>query len=248
MLSKKYDASIVGLYILDVLGRPVSKIPDGGSVEFIEELRLTDAGTAGGTIIDCAKLGLNTLAVGAVGNDEKADFVISVLEKFGADVSAFQRIEGVPTSSTILNIRPNGERPALHLRGASDHFLPPKKEDFNIYNCIVLHLGGTGLLNKMDGPSSVKLLKEAKENGCVTTFDLIATNDDTINIVKPLLPYIDYFMPSIEEARDLSQLSEPKEIAKFFMDNGATSCVFTMGEEGSVFISKDASFEFRGNW
>ena len=29
MLSKKYDASIVGLYILDVLGRPVSKIPDG---------------------------------------------------------------------------------------------------------------------------------------------------------------------------------------------------------------------------
>ena len=40
MLSKKYDASIVGLYILDVLGRPVSKIPDGGNVEFIEELRV----------------------------------------------------------------------------------------------------------------------------------------------------------------------------------------------------------------
>ena len=73
MLSKKYDASIVGLYILDVLGRPVSKIPDGGNVEFIEELRLTVAGTAGGTIIDCAKLGLNTLAVGAVGNEQSFD-------------------------------------------------------------------------------------------------------------------------------------------------------------------------------
>ena len=127
MTSKKYDASIVGLYILDVLGRPISKIPDGGNVEFIEELRLTVAGTAGGTIIDCAKLGLKTLAVGAVGNDEKADFVVSVLEKFGVDVSAFQRIEGVSTSSSLLNVRPNGERPALHLRGASDHFLPPKK-------------------------------------------------------------------------------------------------------------------------
>ena len=90
MLSRKYDASIVGLYILDVLGRPVTKIPEGGNVEFIEELRLTVAGTAGGTVIDCAKLGLKTLAVGAVGNDEKADFVISVLEKFGVDVSAFQ--------------------------------------------------------------------------------------------------------------------------------------------------------------
>ena len=56
---------------------------------------------------------------------------ISVLEKFGVDVSAFQRIEEAPTSSTILNIRPNGERPALHLRGASDYFLPPSKEKFN---------------------------------------------------------------------------------------------------------------------
>ena len=58
---------------------------------------------------------------------------ISVLEKFGVDVSAFQRIEEAPTSSTILNIRPNGERPALHLRGASDYFLPPSKEKFNIW-------------------------------------------------------------------------------------------------------------------
>jgi sugar/nucleoside kinase (ribokinase family) len=223
MSTKKYDASIVGLYILDVLGRPISKIPEGGNVEFIDELRLTVAGTAGGTIIDCAKLGLSTLAVGAVGNDEKADFVISVLEKFGVDVSAFQRIAGVPTSSSILNVRPNGERPALHLRGASDHFLPPSKEKFNIFDCKVLHLGGTGLLNKMDGPASVELLKEAKKNDCITTFDLIATNEETI---------------SIEEARDLSKLNDPKEIAKFFIDNGATNCVFTTGEEGSVFISE----------
>ena len=239
MLSRKYDASIVGLYILDVLGRPVTKIPEGGNVEFIDELRLTVAGTAGGTVIDCAKLGLKTLAVGAVGNDEKADFVISVLEKFGVDVSAFQRIEEAPTSSTILNIRPNGERPALHLRGASDYFLPPSKEKFNIFDCNVLHLGGTGLLNKLDGPASVQLLKDAKENGCITTFDLIATNEETINIVKPLLPFIDYFMPSIEEARDLSQIKDPKEIAKFFIDNGAKNCIFTMGDEGSVFISKE---------
>ena len=92
-------------------------------------------------------------------------------------------------------------------------------EKLDIFDCKVFHLGGTGLLKKLDGSVSVELLKDAKENGCITTFDLIATNDDTINIVKPLLPYIDYFMPSIEEARDLSQLSEPKEIAKFFTWN-----------------------------
>jgi Sugar kinases, ribokinase family len=121
-MQKKYDTTVLGLYVLDILGRPVSKIPEGGNLAYIEELRLTVAGTAGGTVVDCAKLGVSTLGVGAVGDDEKADFVISTLKKFGVDTAGFERLKGIPTSSTILNIRPNGERPALHLRGACDHF------------------------------------------------------------------------------------------------------------------------------
>ena len=237
MSSKKYDATIVGLVVLDVLGRPIEKIPEGGNLEYIEELRLTVAGTAGGTVIDCAKLGLSTLGVGAVGDDEKADFVISTLEKFGVDTSGFERLKGIPTSSTILNIRTNGERPALHLRGACDHFLPPPKDKINIFDCNVFHLGGTGLLKKLDGPVSVQLLKDAKEKGCITTWDLIGATEQTINIVKPLLPHIDYFMPSIEEASLMSGLNDPKDVGKFYLDNGAKNCVFTMGGEGSLFIN-----------
>ena len=209
----------------------------------IDELRLTVAGTAGGTIIDCAKLGLSTLAVGAVGDDEKADFVVSVLEKFGADTAGFERIKGVPTSSTILNIRPNGERPALHLRGACDYFMPPNKEKLNIFDCKVFHLGGTGLLKKLDGSASVELLKDAKENECITTWDLIGATESTIDIVKPLLPHIDYFMPSIEEASIMCGLDDPKDIAKYYLDNGVTNCVLTMGGEGSLFVNKDETIK-----
>ena len=237
-MPKKYDTTVLGLVVLDILGRPVSKIPDGGNLAYIDELRLTVAGTAGGTVIDCAKLGVSTLGVGAVGDDEKADFVISTLEKFGVDTIGFERLKGIPTSSTILNIRTNGERPALHLRGACDHFLPPPKDKINIFDCNVFHLGGTGLLKKLDGPVSVQLLKDAKENGCITTWDLIGATEQTINIVKPLLPYIDYFMPSIEEACIMSGLNDPKDVGKFYLDNGAKNCVFTMGEEGSFFINK----------
>lgn len=243
MSPKKYDATIVGLYVLDILGRPVSEIPKGGDLAYIDELRLTVAGTAGGTIIDCAKLGLSTLAVGAVGDDEKADFVVSVLEKFGADTAGFERIKGVPTSSTILNIRPNGERPALHLRGACDHFLPPNKEKLDIFDCKVFHLGGTGLLKKLDGSVSVELLKDAKENGCITTWDLIGATESTIDIVKPLLPHIDYFMPSIEEASIMCGLDDPNDIAKYYLDNGVTNCVLTMGGEGSLFVNKDETIK-----
>ena len=243
MSAKKYDATIVGLYVLDILGRPVSEIPKGGDLAYIDELRLTVAGTAGGTIIDCAKLGLSTLAVGAVGDDEKADFVVSVLEKFGVDTAGFERIQGVPTSSTILNIRPNGERPALHLRGACDYFLPPNKEKLDIFDCKVFHLGGTGLLKKLDGSVSVELLKEAKEKDCITTWDLIGATESTINIVKPLLPHIDYFMPSIEEASIMCGLDDPMDIAKFYLDNGVKNCVLTMGGEGSLFVNKDETIK-----
>lgn len=83
----RYDVSVIGLYILDVLGRPVTRIPDRGNVEFIEEIRLTVAGTAGGTVVDTAKLGLKSLAVGAVGDDEKADWVLLTLNKHGVDIS-----------------------------------------------------------------------------------------------------------------------------------------------------------------
>ena len=119
----------------------------------------------------------------------------------------------MPTSSTILNIRPNGERPALHLRGACDYSLPPEKEKVDIYDCKVFHLGGTGLLKKLDGPISVDILKEAQNRNCITTWDLIGATEDTATIVEPLLPHIDYFMPSIEEASIMCGLDNPEDIA-----------------------------------
>jgi sugar/nucleoside kinase (ribokinase family) len=237
----RYDVSVIGLYILDVLGRPVARIPDRGNVDFIEEIRLTVAGTAGGTVVDTAKLGLRSLAVGAVGDDEKADWVLLTMQKHGIDTSAMQRLSGVPTSATILNVRPNGDRPALHVRGASDHFdVSPSMYD-QVFDAPIIHLGGTGLLKKLDGSASVTLLREAKSRGRTVTFDLIAASAETLEIVAPLLPYIDYFMPSIEEAKDMSGQKTAEDCAKFYLDKGASCCVFTLGGEGAFYAHRDGT-------
>jgi sugar/nucleoside kinase (ribokinase family) len=237
----RYDVSVIGLYILDVLGRPVARIPDRGNVDFIEEIRLTVAGTAGGTVVDTAKLGLRSLAVGAVGDDEKADWVLLTMQKHGIDTSAMQRLSGVPTSATILNVRPNGDRPALHVRGASDHFdVSPSMYD-QVFDAPIIHLGGTGLLKKLDGSASVTLLREAKSRGRTVTFDLIAASAETLGIVAPLLPYIDYFMPSIEEAKDMSGQKTAEDCAKFYLDKGASCCVFTLGGEGAFYAHGDGT-------
>ncbi|MDZ5700118.1 sugar kinase [Chelativorans sp. M5D2P16] len=236
-----HDVSVVGLYILDVLGRPVNAIPEGGNVEFIDEIRLTVAGTAGGTVVDCAKLGLGCLAVGAVGDDEKADWMLATMRGHGIDVSAMQRLEGVPTSATILNVRANGERPALHARGASDHFDVPADAYDLALGAPIVHLGGTGLLRRLDGEPSRVLLQEAKKRGRTVTFDLIAADAGTAAIVEPLLPHIDYFMPSIEEAMVMSGRKSAPEAADHFLDKGATCCVFTLGGEGAFYAHADGT-------
>ncbi len=237
----RHDVSVIGLYILDILGRPVTRIPERGGVDFIEEIRLTVAGTAGGTVIDTAKLGLRSLAVGAVGDDEKADWVLMTMQKHGIDTSAMQRIPGVPTSATILNIRPNGERPALHVRGASDHFDVAPADYDRVLDAPIIHLGGTGLLKKLDGAASLALLRQAKARGRTVTFDLIAANAETAKMVLPLLPHIDYFMPSIEEAREMSGQTTEEDCARFYLDRGARACVFTLGGDGAFYAGADGT-------
>lgn len=236
-----HDVSVIGLYILDILGRPVDAIPAGGNVEFIDEIRLTVAGTAGGTVVDLAKLGLKCLAVGAVGDDEKADFMLATMERFGIDTSVMQRISGVPSSATILNVRRNGERPALHVRGASDHFDVAPADYERVFAPRIVHLGGTGLLKKLDGEPSRVLLEEAKRRGCTVTFDLLAAKNETLGLVKPLLPFVDYFMPSVEEAFAMSGQSSVEDAARFFLDQGVQCCVLTLGGDGAYYAHADGT-------
>ena len=61
----------IGVHIIDVLGRPVSEIPTGQNIALIDEIRVTVAGTAGGTAVDLAKLGADVSSMGATGDDER---------------------------------------------------------------------------------------------------------------------------------------------------------------------------------
>jgi sugar/nucleoside kinase (ribokinase family) len=54
------------------------------------------------------------------------------------------------------------------------------------------------------------------------------------------LPYIDYFMPNIEEASMISGLHDRRDMQRFFFDLGATTIIFKMGAEGSAIVTKKA--------
>lgn len=224
----------LGIHILDILGRPVNRIPPKQNVDLIDEIRLTVAGTAAGTSVDLAKLGCNVLAMGAIGEDAAGNFIVDTMNRYGIDTSSLVRKSGVQTSATMLPIRPNGERPALHVLGANAELT---LDDINwdaIAAAKVLHFGGTYLMPKLDGEPTAQILKFAKEHGVITTLDLIAIDrPDLLEVIEPALPYIDYFMPGLEEAQMISGRKNRLDIIKFFLDRGVTYTVFKMGENGS---------------
>ena len=69
--------------------------------------------------MDLAKLGARVLAVGALGDDLLGNIVVAAMARHGVDTSRLSRKRGVQTSATILPIRANGERPALHVPGVA---------------------------------------------------------------------------------------------------------------------------------
>lgn len=230
----------LGIHILDVLGRPVTAIPPGQNLALLEEIRVTVAGTAAGTSVALAKLGMQVTAMGALGQDEIAHMVVSIMQRYGIDTTSLVRKSGVQTSATMLPIRPNGERPALHVIGANGAFTLADVTWDAIAAANFLHVGGTSLMASFDGEPASHVVRFAKEHGLTTTWDFIGVpRDNLAAMIAYSLPYIDYFMPNIEEARMISGLHGRHEMQRYFMEHGAKTVIFKMGHEGSAITTRD---------
>lgn len=241
-----YDYVSMGFYTYDCLGWPFTEVPPGGGTVFIDELTLAVSGAAGTAAIAAAKMGLKTLAVGGVGQDIMADWVLARLKHFGVDTSGLQQMPGWKTSSSIVTTRADGSRPALHMKGATKDFFVTDAMFKDITDTTVFHIGGIGLTEAMDvhgedGSQNAKAMKAAKAAGAMTTVDVFAGSPKDLPAIAEVLPYTDYFMPSIEEAQALCGLTDYGDTAKFFFDMGVKACVLTLGGAGAYYHSVDGT-------
>ena len=118
----KFDYTSVGFYTFDCLGRPVTNIPPNADTYFVDEITMAVSGAAGAAAVVAAKNGLSVQAVGGVGHDDMGDWVLGKLGSFGIDVKLMERCSDAATSSSIVTTRPDGQRPALHMKGATGAF------------------------------------------------------------------------------------------------------------------------------
>jgi len=225
----------LGAHVLDILGRYVTHIPEGQGSVLLDEIRLAPAGSAAGTAVGLAKLGIEVATAGAVGNDALGDVLIRALNGFGVDTAHVVRKPGVQTSASILPIRPNGDRPALHAIGANAVYSIDDVPWALIESAAHLHLGGNDSMRGLGRDGAAQILRRARDGGATTSMDILSEGSPKLlAILKPCLPLVDWFMPNADQACKLTDSRTPEEAASRLLDLGVGGVVLTIGSDGSL--------------
>ena len=229
----------IGVHILDTHGAPVEYLPDGQNSLRIDQIRITPAGTAGGTAVDLSILGASVSTFGAVGSDEAGTFLRTLLQSRGVDTGGLITLAGAQTSSSILLIRPNGDRPALHVSGVNalvvwDDLTMPDFSDI-----AAVHMGGLDALASLDQDEALRIMEQARAAGTVISMDFQSGGPWLRSGLLGLLPGVDIFMPNIEQATALVGPGTPEQIAARLLAAGPRAVAVTLGEEGAIYMDAD---------
>jgi sugar/nucleoside kinase (ribokinase family) len=230
-------AVCIGVHVLDVLVRPVEAIPDGDGA-LVEEIRLTAAGSAGGTALVLARLGAEVRSAGAIGTDAAGDLLLALLAREGIDTSGLVRRDEAPTSASVLPISPSGDRPAWHVIGANGAF---GAEDVDLDAAAaadVVHLGGPEF---MGGEGAAKVLAHAREHGAVTCVDVLAPGDPgLLDWIAPALEHADYFVPNREQVLGFTGAADVAAGSRALLERGARCVIATLGGDGVLIDGEEA--------
>ena len=230
-------AVTMGVHVLDVLVRPVEAIPEGQGGELVEQIKVTAAGSAGGTALTLAKLGAEVHSAGAIGSDAVGDMLVGLLADAGVDPSGLLRRSDVQTSASVLPIRADGSRPAFHVVGANATYGADDVDWDALADATHLHLGAPEF---MGGEQAARILSAARERGIVTSADILAPGEQAAQIVDwigPAFEHLDYLLPNDEQALALGGADELDAACRALLDRGVGCVAATCGAEGAVVTS-----------
>jgi sugar/nucleoside kinase (ribokinase family) len=232
-------AITMGVHVLDVLVRPVEAIPEGQGGALVDEIRMTAAGSAGGTALVLARLGADVRSAGAIGTDPVGDMLVTLLERDGVDTSLLVRREDVQTSASVLPIRPDGSRPAFHVVGANGTYGPDDVDWEAVAGTEYLHLGGPEF---MGGEAAASILSRAREASVVTSADVLAPGDmGLLEWIAPALEHLDYLLPNDEQVLGFTGASSLEAGCRALVERGVGCVAATCGADGVLVVDADGA-------
>ena len=231
----------VGILCIDALGKPVDSLPEKGKLKLVDDIALEVGGCAANVSIALAKIGLDVTVIGRIGKDKLGEIVLDVLKRENVDVTALKIDDSISTAASLVMISSDSERSIVHAMGANRYFCFEDIDLDIIRNARILLIAGTFLMPGFDGHGTEKLLKFARENHVICCMDTAWDSTGMwMDKIQNCLPYLDWFMPSYEEACQLSHKTDVEEMAKFFMSKGVKNVIIKLDQQGCfVMTQKD---------
>jgi sugar/nucleoside kinase (ribokinase family) len=234
-----HRVAVIGPHILDVLGRPVDSIPAGQGSARLTEIRATAAGTAAGTGVDLAKLGHSVRSIGAVGTDLLADVLIAAMVAHGVDTGGLVRTAAAQTSATILPIRHNGERPALHVPGATRLLRLADIDLAGLAGFDAVLLGGPDALAGLSGGDLAAVVAAAKAGGALVAVDVLHPgNERDLTRIGNALGGADWFWPNADQLLALTGRTDLELAIGDVLALGTGGVAVTLGADGCLVTSE----------
>jgi len=210
------DVVVAGHICLDIIP-DLKQIKLGGAAAFFTpgKLRNTDAavlstgGPVSNTGIALIKLGIAAALMGKLGEDPFGQIVHTLLRQWNADAGMIDA-KGATTSYTIALSPPGLDRMFLHCPGANDTFAAADVDYDLVAKAKLFHLGYPPLMQRMyseGGKQLIEIFKRVKALGVTTSLDMSLPDPDSPggkadwrSILERLVPHVDLFLPSAEEA------------------------------------------------
>lgn len=204
-----------GNWIIDQV-KIIDKFPEEEKlVNIISEYK-SNGGAAFNVLKDLFKLEVPfpIEAIGLLGEDEHGMQILKECKQMGINARLLLTTNQSGTSYTdVMSVESTGRRTFFHHRGANA-LLDESMFDFSVSNSKLFHLGYLLLLDKMDvinemgETGAARVLKNAKENGLITSVDIVSESSARFSDVIPAsLPYVDYLFINEFEAQMLTGIS-----------------------------------------
>ncbi len=206
------EAVVAGHICLDIIptliGDSIALTP-GRLIEAGEAI-ISTGGPVSNTGLALHKLGITTGLMGKVGNDLFGQAILEIVGSYGATLTGSMIVSpGEASSYSIILSHPTSDRVIIHAPGCNDTFSPDDVRYDLLEHTGLFHFGYPPLMARMYQENGVQLadtFARVKELGVTTSLDLSmpdpaspASRADWYAILAATLPYVDVFLPSVEE-------------------------------------------------
>jgi len=234
------DIACVGVIVADAIAKPVRIIPSKGKLELVDTLSLYTGGCAASAAIDMAKIGINAAIIGKIGNDGFGNFMKNAFVENNVITDGLIINNSGSTSASLVIVTEDGERSFIHCQGENATLIESDIDYSIVEEAKLVFVAGIMLMAKFDGDECAEFLRKCKEKGKITALDTAWDSTGRwMKVMTSSLPYLDYFLPSFEEAAELSGKTDPEEMADVFLAYGPKIVVIKLGKDGCFIKTQD---------